>query len=120
MKKFYADVKEMPRIPEDAMQYFLRQLSEVKFAGQTVLVSVPQLDAHTLVRLVISTHPYSPASLPSGTVNLCSIQIFLALPMAKQTINFPHDIWNPYIIKLNIMGLQMGATGCWVVYRLGY
>lgn len=31
VKKFYASVKEMPRIPEDAMQYFLRQLSEVNF-----------------------------------------------------------------------------------------
>ncbi len=29
VKKFYSDVKQMPRIPEDAMQYFLRQLSEV-------------------------------------------------------------------------------------------
>lgn len=29
VKQFYSDVKQMPRIPEDAMQYFLRQLSEV-------------------------------------------------------------------------------------------
>ena len=29
VKAFYRDIKELPRVPEDAMQYYLKQLSTV-------------------------------------------------------------------------------------------
>lgn len=37
VKKYYSSVKQIPKIPEDAMQHYLKQLSEVSTVIYNIL-----------------------------------------------------------------------------------